>query len=154
MKEIIVVLVSILFILLIINHTNKTIEGLTNEEPSSTPDPSGSSSSGSVSSGSVSASYENYDANNNANILAQKNAANIQYLEERLQKINTLETSIQSLTNNVKLNTNNVNQLSKLIAQQAQKLTGVSTNAKSIPTLAQAGARKLPPPPPPLPQPS
>ena len=142
MKELIILLLSILFMLLIINHTSKTIEGLTNEE--STENNSGSANS---------ASYQNYDANNNANTLAQKNAANIQYLEERLQKINTMETTIQSLTNNVKLNTNNVNQLSKLLVQQAHKLTGVSPNTKNIPTLAQAGARK-PPPPPPLPQPS
>lgn len=135
-------LIVILFFIVIIGlHSNKIIEGLENSSDSS--DSSESTTSG---------NYQSY--NNNPAILAQTNAANIQYLKQRLDDLKKVEDDIQTLNKNVNVNTTSLKQLSQISASKAQQLTGISPSASisSIPTLAQAGKATSPPPPPPMPQ--
>ena len=74
-------------------------------------------------------SYQNYNDENNAYILAQKNAANIQYLQERLKDTESLENEIKTLANSVKLNTTSIKQVAKIMSQEIGKATGVTPGA-------------------------
>jgi hypothetical protein len=161
------------FALLIVksyDSEDRIIEGITSTSSgTSTSSPttsSGTTSSGSpttssgttsgTTNGSANLGYQNYDDQNNANILAQKNTANIQYLNERLNDIKSLENEITNLTNSVKVNTTSIKQISQIIQQQIHKMTGISPSSSpsTIPSLAQAGAIKTTPPPlPPTPMP-
>jgi hypothetical protein len=157
------------FALLIVksyDSEEKIIEGITSTSSpttstsspttsSGTPTTSGTTSPGTTN-GSANLGYQNYDDQNNANILAQKNTANIQYLNERLNDIKSLENEITNLTNSVKVNTTSIKQISQIIQQQIHKMTGISPSSSpsTIPSLAQAGAIKTTPPPlPPTPMP-
>jgi hypothetical protein len=158
------------FALLIVksyDSEEKIIEGITSSGTStsspttssgtstSSPTTSGTTSPGTTN-GSANLGYQNYDDQNNANILAQKNTANIQYLNERLNDIKSLENEITNLTNSVKVNTTSIKQISQIIQQQIHKMTGISPSSSpsTIPSLAQAGAIKTTPPPlPPTPMP-
>jgi len=68
-------------------------------------------------------------------ILAEKNAANIQFIKGQLDEIYNVKTMILDISNAVALNTYNVNQIANVAAQQAHKLTGTtpSTNITSPP---------------------
>ena len=154
------------FALLIVksyDSEEKIIEGITSTSSpttssgtsTSSPTTSGTTSPGTTN-GSANLGYQNYDDQNNANILAQKNTANIQYLNERLNDIKSLENEITNLTNSVKVNTTSIKQISQIIQQQIHKMTGISPSSSpsTIPSLAQAGAIKTTPPPlPPTPMP-
>ena len=154
------------FALLIVksyDSEEKIIEGITSSgiSTSSPTTTSGTRSSSQTTSsgttnGSANLGYQNYNDQNNANILAQKNTANIQYLNERLNDIKSLENEITNLTNSVKVNTTSIKQISQIIQQQIHKMTGISPSSSpsTIPSLAQAGAIKTTPPPlPPTPMP-
>jgi hypothetical protein len=62
---------------------------------------------------------------NNAFILAQKNAANIQFLKEQIDGINTLKTEVLDLSNSVAFNTTNINKLTTATAHEANNLIGM-----------------------------
>lgn len=149
------------FALLIVksyDSEDRIIEGITSSGTTSsgTSTSSPTTSSGNTTNGSANLGYQNYDDQNNANILAQKNTANIQYLNERLNDIKSLENEITNLTNSVKVNTTSIKQISQIIQQQIHKMTGISPSSSpsTIPSLAQAGAIKTTPPPlPPTPMP-
>lgn len=109
-------LITLFFMLLMLKSYDNNImlyEGMTNES-----DTSGN--------GSANIGYQNYDSNNNAYILAQKNAANIQYLKERVEKNSDCEKEIENLTNSVNLNSSSIKQVSKIMTQEMSKMTGVS----------------------------
>lgn len=143
-------LISLLFalflmlVLLYIIHDNATIiEGVTNnnevededEDEDEDIETVKSAVNDTVSSGNGSANlgYQNYDNDNNAYILAQKNAANIQYLVERLNNIKSLEGEIQTLTNNVNLNTKSIKQVANVMSQQVGQITGITPSvAKNV----------------------
>jgi hypothetical protein len=116
------------FALLIVNHNNedKIIESVTTSN--STNETSANSSSNMVSNGSANLGYQNYDDENNAYILAQKNTANIQYINERLNDIKSMEDEITKLSNNVKINNVSIKQISNIISHQINKLSGNSLN--------------------------
>jgi hypothetical protein len=59
-------------------------------------------------------------------ILAEKNAANIQFIKGQLDEIYNVKTMILDISNAVALNTYNVNQIGTVAAQQAHKLTGTT----------------------------
>ena len=62
----------------------------------------------------------------NPMILAQKNAANIQFIKGQLDQIYNAKTMILDISNAVALNTYNINQIADVAAHQAHKLTGTT----------------------------
>jgi predicted PurR-regulated permease PerM len=58
--------------------------------------------------------------------LATKNAANISWLKDQLDNINTLSQQITDMSNNVALNTSNINDIQLSVSQYGQSLTGTS----------------------------
>jgi hypothetical protein len=84
------------------------IEGVTNQSPGG--------------GGGGGGGYSEYQ--NNPEMLAEKNAANIQYLKEQLDKIDTLTTEVLSLKNSVAANTYAINRISTLAASHANTLVG------------------------------
>lgn len=67
--------------------------------------------------------YKNY-SDDNPLILAEKNAANIQFLKQQIDDIYNYKSQILDLKNVVEQNTYNINQISDVAAQQAHQLTG------------------------------
>lgn len=100
------------FLLLFVMDKNKTeiIEGVTNENESSTPD--------------TSTTYQSYSGNNPM-ILAQKNAANIQYLEGRMSALQTLEKNFTALQTDVDSNKNAIKQMAQIATQHISQVTGI-----------------------------
>lgn len=143
MSTLILLLLSLLLmlILLYITHDAPTIiEAVTNnnndedqdEETVETVKPAANDSLPSGN-GSANLGYQNYDNDNNAYILAQKNAANIQYLVERLNNINSLEGELQTLTNNVNINTKSIKQVANVMSQKVGQITGITPSvAKNV----------------------
>jgi hypothetical protein len=128
-----------MLILLYITHDVPTIiEAVTNnnnDEDEETVETVKPAANDSVPSGNGSANlgYQNYDNDNNAYILAQKNAANIQYLVERLNNINSLEGELQTLTNNVNINTKSIKQVANVMSQKVGQITGITPSvAKNV----------------------
>ena len=72
-------------------------------------------------------SYQSYSGNDPM-ILAQKNAANIQYLQGRLKDLQSLEKNFTSLQTDVKNNKSAINQMSQLAAQHLSQVTGVPSS--------------------------
>jgi predicted PurR-regulated permease PerM len=74
--------------------------------------------------------YQSYDTNNpnNALILSQKNAGNIEYLKERLDSIqsDSLNEQLQDLSGNVQTIQTQVNGLVQAQQQYATQMTGGS----------------------------
>lgn len=125
----------LLFLLLFVRHLDRIDMPLIEGNDTSSPTTNGS--------------FQNYDNDNNAYILAQKNAANIQFLNKRLEDIKKIEDEYQGLTNSVKINTTSIQQISKAIATQASQMTGLPPDAKSVPPMPPFST----PPPAPMPTP-
>ena len=72
--------------------------------------------------------YQEYDKNNpnNAIILAQKNAGNIEYLKSRMDGIQGLFQQVQDLSGNVVSLQNQVNSLVQAQSDYANQMTGGS----------------------------
>jgi hypothetical protein len=64
-------------------------------------------------------------SDNNPMILAQKNAGTIQYLQERMNELQTLEKNFTTLQTDVKNNTNAIKQMGKFAAQHITQTAGV-----------------------------
>lgn len=72
-------------------------------------------------------SYQSYSGNDPM-ILAQKNAANIEYLQERLKELQSLEKNFTSLQTDVKDNKSAINQMSQIAAQHLTQVTGIPSS--------------------------
>ena len=71
--------------------------------------------------------YQSYSGNDPM-ILAQKNAANIEYLQGRLKELQSLEKNFTSLQTDVKDNKSAINQMSQLAAQHLSQVTGIPSS--------------------------
>ena len=71
--------------------------------------------------------YQSYSGNDPM-ILAQKNAANIEYLQERLKELQSLEKNFTSLQTDVKDNKSAINQMSQIAAQHLTQVTGIPSS--------------------------
>ena len=71
--------------------------------------------------------YQSYSGNDPM-ILAQKNAANIEYLQGRLKELQSLEKNFTSLQTDVKDNKSAINQMSQLAAQHLTQVTGIPSS--------------------------
>lgn len=71
--------------------------------------------------------YQSYSGSDPM-ILAQKNAANIQYLQGRLKDLQSLEKDFTSLQTDVKDNKSAINQMSQLAAQHLTQVTGIPSS--------------------------
>jgi hypothetical protein len=80
-------------------------------------------------------------------MLAQKNAANIQYLEERLKGL----AELSKLQTQVTDNKNAISQMAKLAAQHLTQTTGISTSSvtpsalNSVSSIGSSSGNKLSP---------
>ena len=74
--------------------------------------------------------YQSYNQDNPM-ILAEKNAANIQFIKGQLDQIYNVKTMILDISNAVALNTYNINQIADVAAHQAHKLTGTTPSDDS-----------------------
>ena len=81
-------------------------------------------------------SYQPY-SKDDVYILAQKNAANIEFLKEKYDSIQNLEDMIFDLSRNVTLNTANIAEIAKQIANASQQLVGRTPGDTSPPPLAK-----------------
>lgn len=111
------------FLLLFVRSNNdKFREGVTNN-----------ASSGTTSSDK--ASYQSYSGTDPM-ILAQKNAANIQYMQEKLKDLQGLESNFNSLTSSVNTNTNNIKKMAQYAAKQITSQTGITPQGGVPPAVA------------------
>ena len=101
-------ILAILFLMIIVytlvSNSNKIIEGAT---------------------GKTENEFQPY-SQDNPMVLAQKNAANIQFIKGQLDEIYNAKTMILDISNAVALNTYNINQIADVAAHQAHKLTGTT----------------------------
>jgi uncharacterized protein YoxC len=110
--------ILILFFIILIGYqiilANHVIEGLDNANNTSS------------STNSSNASYNPYDTNNpnNALILAQQNAGNIDYLKQRFDSIQGVFQQVQDLSGNVATLQDQVNGLVSAQQQYATQMTG------------------------------
>ena len=81
-------------------------------------------------------SYQSYPKDD-VFILAQKNAANIEFLKGKYDNIQNLEDMIFDLSRNVALNTANIAEIAKQIANASQQLVGRTPGDTSPPPLAK-----------------
>ena len=113
-------ILAILFLMVIVytlvSNSNKIIEGATGKKEED--------------------EFQLYTQDNPI-ILAQKNAANIQFIKGQLDQIYNAKTMILDISNAVALNTYNINQIADVAAHQAHQLTGTtptdSSNSSSEP---------------------
>lgn len=80
-------------------------------------------------------SYQSYPKDD-VFILAQKNAANIEFLKGKYDSIQNLEDMIFDLSRNVALNTANIAEIAKQIANASQQLVGRKPGDTSPPPQA------------------
>jgi len=110
--------ILILFFIILIGYqiilANHVIEGLDNANNTSS------------STNTANASYNPYDTNNpnNALILAQQNAGNIDYLKQRFDSIQGVFQQVQDLSGNVATLQDQVNGLVSAQQQYATQMTG------------------------------
>lgn len=71
-------------------------------------------------------SYQNYN-NSDPMILAQKNAANIEYLKSRLNELKSLEQNFVSLKTDVADNKKHIEQMAKMATKHLVQRTGLPT---------------------------
>ena len=69
-------------------------------------------------------------------VLAQKNAANIQYLQEKLKDLQGLESNFNSLDSKVDKNTGNIQKMAQYAAHQITQSTGITPNGGLPPAVA------------------
>ena len=109
------------FMLLFLNNMNPHRENMTND-----------SEDNNVS------KYQPYSGSDPM-ILAQKNAANIQYLQERLDALQKVEKNFNALNVTVDQNTNNIKKMAQYTANHITQATGIlppSTAPQSISKLS------------------
>ena len=115
-------ILAILFLMIIVytlvSNSNKIIEGATGKKEDD--------------------DFQSY-SQDNPMILAQKNAANIQFIKGQLDKIYNAKTMILDISNAVALNTYNINQIADVAVHQAHQLTGTtpvdsSNSSSEVPT--------------------
>lgn len=70
--------------------------------------------------------YSSY-SNNDPMILAQKNAANIEYLQERLKELQTLERNFTALKSEADGNKSAIKKMATAITTHFSRATGIST---------------------------
>lgn len=122
MKLLVYLLIAIMLYIIIANYLPNisifrvNVEGLTNNEGQT--------------------SYQPY-SKDDVYILAQKNAANIEFLKEKYDSIQNLEDMIFDLSRNVTLNTANIAEIAKQIANASQQLVGRTPGDTSPPPLAK-----------------
>ena len=103
MIKYIIILCLIVFLLVIINKCSVKIkEGLDDNNKTS--------------------EYQEYGQN--SVILAEKNAANIEYIKEQLDKFRTIEEEIFKMKTEVKENTFNIQQIAEVAEKEANNLVG------------------------------
>lgn len=107
------------FLLLFVRSNNDALrEGVTNNTGSnSTP------------------TYQSYSGTDPM-ILAQKNAANIQYLQEKLKDLQGLESNFNSLNSKISSNTDNIKKMAQYAAQQITNQTGITPQGGIPPAVA------------------
>lgn len=69
--------------------------------------------------------YSSY-TNNDPMILAQKNAANIQFLKEKMADLQKLESSFNSLDTKIDTNTTNIKKMAQYATNRITQTTGIS----------------------------
>lgn len=99
------------FMLLFLNNMKSAHENMTNNAPSN-------SEVNNVS------KYQPYSGSDPM-ILAQKNAANIQYLKERLNALQKVEKDFNALNVTVDQNTNNIKKMAQYTANHITQTTGI-----------------------------
>jgi uncharacterized protein YoxC len=115
--------ILILFFIILIGYqiilANHVIEGLDNANNTNTTTTANTANSSN-------ASYNPYDTNNpnNALILAQQNAGNIDYLKQRFDSIQGVFQQVQDLSGNVATLQDQVNGLVSAQQQYATQMTG------------------------------
>lgn len=102
-------ILAILFLMVIVytlvSNSNKIIEGATGKKEDN--------------------EFQPY-SQDNPMVLAQKNAANIQFIKGQLDEIYNAKTMILDISNAVALNTYNINQIADVASHQAHQLTGTT----------------------------
>ena len=112
MYYVILFAILLLFLILFLHKTN-LVEGLENQDQEK---------------------YQTY-TDNNPMILAEKNAANIEYLKSRLQDLQTLNKNFGSLEEKVDKNTSAIKQMSQLATQHLSSVTGISAATGTPPAV-------------------
>ena len=79
--------------------------------------------------------YQPYTGNNSM-ILAEKNAANIQYLKEKLQDVQVLSQNFNSLQTKVDTNTENIKKMAQYATKQITQQTGITPSGNIPPAIA------------------
>ena len=72
----------------------------------------------------------------NPMILAEKNAANIQYLKEKLQDVQILSQNFNSLQTKVDTNTENIKKMAQYATKQITQQTGITPSGNIPPAIA------------------
>ena len=122
MKALVYLLIVIMTYIIVANYLPNistfrvNVEGLTNNDGQTT-------------------SYQSYPKDD-VFILAQKNAANIEFLKGKYDNIQNLENMIFDLSRNVALNTANISEIAKQIANASQQLVGRTPGDTSPPPQA------------------
>jgi 50S ribosomal subunit-associated GTPase HflX len=104
-------------LLFVMNKSDSLRENITNNEVSNT-------------------QYQPYSGNDPM-ILAQKNAANIQYLQEKLAELQKLEKNFNSLDSSVNENTTNIKKLAQYQANHITQATGISASGTLPPSISK-----------------
>ena len=121
MQYVIVFAILLLFLILFLQN-KPIIEALTNEEDSSPQE-----------------KYQQY-ANNNTMILAEKNAANIEYLKSRLDRWAIQKSKFSSVEAKVDKNTDAIKQMSQLATQHFSNVTGITGTSSTPPAIKKLGS--------------
>jgi hypothetical protein len=80
--------------------------------------------------------YQPYSGNDPM-ILAQKNAANIQYLQEKFAALQKLEKSFNALDTSVNENTNNIKKMAQYNANHITQTTGITASGPLPPSISK-----------------
>ena len=108
--HILTILFLIVIVYTLVSNSNKIIEGATGKKETD--------------------DYQTY-SQDSPMILAQKNAANIQFIKGQLDEIYNAKTMILDISNAVALNTYGINQIADVAAHQAHQLTGTTPDEDS-----------------------
>ena len=113
------------FLLMFVTDKGKMglIEGVTNPATGQNDSATGQNDSADNADGLTYSSY----SNNDPMILAQKNAANIEYLQERLKELQTLERNFTALKSEADGNKSAIKKMATAITTHFSRATGIST---------------------------
>ena len=79
--------------------------------------------------------YQPYNGNNPM-ILAQKNAANIEYLQEKMKQLQDLEKNFSKLDTSVGENTDNIKKMAQYAAHHITQTTGITPSGAVPPSVS------------------